>query len=58
MNTFQVAVQNALSIYCKTSGCTMQEAGARFADNEETRECIYMLVVAQADNTTLTGAAS
>jgi hypothetical protein len=51
MNNFKTAVQNAMAIYMQTSGGlykSLQEVAASFAESEETRQNIYMLVAMQA----------
>jgi hypothetical protein len=46
---FQAAVLNALTVYAETLGVTVQRAGELYRENESTRECIALLVLAQAD---------
>jgi len=46
---FQLAIENALTIYAESLGCTLKQAAEYYRDSESTRECIQLLVLAQAD---------
>ena len=46
---FQAAVLNALTAYAHSLGVTVQRAGELYRESESTRECIALLVLAQAD---------
>lgn len=46
---FEAAVRNALTVYAETLGVTVQRAGELYRESESTRECIALLVLAQAD---------
>jgi len=48
MDNFKSAVAAALSLYAETSGMTLAEIGAHFAQSEECRNNVYMLVAMQA----------
>jgi hypothetical protein len=58
MKPFQIAVQNALEIYAQSAECSVEEAAERFQQHESTRECIMLLVLAQADTAKLKALAS
>ena len=47
----QIAVKAALSIYAKSLGVSFTEVIELFKNNQSTRECIALLVLAQADTT-------
>ena len=49
----QTAVKTALSTYAKSLGVSFAEAIELFKNNQSTRECIALLVLAQADATGL-----
>ena len=42
-------VFNAMTLYAETGGLTIAEVAQRFADNEQCRENIYLLVAMQAN---------
>jgi hypothetical protein len=46
---FEAAVLNALTAYADSLGVTVQRAGELYRESESTRECIALLVLAQAD---------
>jgi hypothetical protein len=48
-SNFETAVLNALTVYAASLGVTVQHAGELYRENESTRECIALLVLAQAD---------
>ena len=43
-------VLNAMQLYAETGGLTLAEVAQRFADNEQCRDNIYMLVAMQANS--------
>jgi hypothetical protein len=48
-SNFKAAVLNALTVYAESLGVTVERAGELYMENESTRECIALLVLAQAD---------
>ena len=48
MDGFKTAVANALILYADMTGITPQEAGALFAENDDCREAVCLLVAMQA----------
>lgn len=46
---FEAAVRNALNAYADMLGCSFAEAVEYYRESESTRDCIAMLVLAQAD---------
>lgn len=46
---FQIAIENALTVYAESLGCTIKQAAEYYRDSESTRKCIQLLVLAQAD---------
>lgn len=46
---FQIAIENALTVYAESLGCTLKQAAEYYRDSESTRKCIQLLVLAQAD---------
>lgn len=49
MKQFKKAVKTALEIYSASAGVSMQETVKRYREQDSTKECIMMLVLAQAD---------
>jgi hypothetical protein len=48
-NTAQAAVKNAIELYASTLGVSFEEAVELYKAHESTRECIQLLVLAQAN---------
>lgn len=46
---FESAVRNALKAYAESLGCSLAQAVEYYRENKSTRECIALLVLAQAD---------
>lgn len=53
MKNFEIAINNALEIYAESAQITKQEAADSFRNSESTRDCIMLLVLAQADKAKL-----
>lgn len=47
-NTAQAAVQNAIGFYAKSLGVSISEAVELYKNHESTKQCIQLLVLAQA----------
>lgn len=50
MESLKNAVANALSLYAETSGLTLEQVGQHFAENEECRQNVLLLVAMQANS--------
>lgn len=48
MEALKNAVNNALKLYAETSGMSFDDVCQRFAESEECRQNIYLLVAMQA----------
>ncbi len=48
MEALKNAVNNALKLYAETSGMSFDDVCTRFAESEECRQNIYLLVAMQA----------
>lgn len=58
MKPFEIAVHNALDAYATSAHISKAEAAKSFRTSESTRECIMLLVLAQADRSKLKALAS
>ena len=49
MEALNNAVKNAINLYAETSGMTIEQVCAWFAESEECRQNVYLLVAMQAN---------
>lgn len=53
MQAFEIAIHNAIEIYAESAQITKQEAVESYRNSASTRDCIMLLVLAQADKSKL-----